>query len=116
MPGGWHAPAGRGPLAGQSGCRIRYRLWNIPARIVRHAALAYTSDGTTLAAGTTNGNVYLYSTTSYQLQGKLTAAGSKAVTALAYAPGGVILAVGYASGATALWDADTGKATAHLSV
>jgi WD40 repeat protein len=40
----------------------------------------------------------------------------KAVTALAYAPGGVILAVGYASGTTALWDTDTGKATAHLAV
>jgi WD40 repeat protein len=72
--------------------------------------------GTTIAAGTTKGNVYLYDTTSYRLQGKLTAAGSNAVTALAYAPGGVSLAVGYANGTTAQWDTATEKATAHLSV
>ena len=78
-------------------------------------AMAFTPDGSTLAVGDIDDGVYLCSTASRSVYGKLPDRKDALVESLAFAPDGTTLATGNDDGTVTLWDIVTGKVIATLS-
>jgi WD40 repeat protein len=84
-------------------------LWTLPTPVLSTAnaptSLAYSPDGSTLAVGGTN--VQIWNAASRALIAMYPLATGTFVNALAYSPNGRILAVAYSNGTTGLLDAST---------
>ena len=70
-------------------------------------AVAFSPDGTTVAAASSDGTVQLWNVATQQEAGATMTAGSAAVKALAFSPDGKFLAAGGDDGNVRLWDVAT---------
>jgi WD40 repeat protein len=72
-------------------------------------SVAFSPDGSLLAAGLFDGTVHFFSTDGWKHVGRPLEAHSGRVTSTAFSPDGRMLATGGADGTAALWDVETGK-------
>ena len=70
-------------------------------------AVAFSPDGATVAAGSSDGTVQLWDATTQNEVGTTMTAGPAAIKALAFSPGGKVLAAGGEDGDVRLWDTAT---------
>lgn len=77
-------------------------------------ALAFSPDGRYFAAGESDGGVFIWRTTDYQLQFVLKGH-SQTVSCVAFAPDGATLSSGGFDGRVCLWEAETGATLAVIA-
>jgi WD40 repeat protein len=75
----------------------------------------FSPSGSTLAAGTANGRIYLWSVASRKVTASLTDPGDSEVESVAFSPSGRTLAAGTANGRIYLWDVATRALSATLT-
>jgi WD40 repeat protein len=85
------------PLRGKAGVLIR--------------AVACSPDGRTIAAGGTDGSVWLWDTETWSLRGAPLTASTTSVLSLAFSPDGGRVAVGAADKSVRVWSVETGEPT-----
>ncbi|MBL8162493.1 MAG: protein kinase, partial [Anaerolineae bacterium] len=73
-------------------------------------AVAYSSDGALIAAGSDDGGIILWNATTNQPSGVVLLGHSGRINSLQFSPGGHILASGSEDGTIRLWNADNGEA------
>jgi len=78
-------------------------------------AVAFSPDGTTLAAGGGGGGTCLWDVATGRRTAVLTCPGSTGIQSVAFSPGGTTLATGGSKGSTCLWNVATGTRTATLT-
>jgi eukaryotic-like serine/threonine-protein kinase len=110
-PGGMLAVAGLylclWDVAANAGCTTNSALTN-------ENSVAFSPDGTTVAAGSGTGRAYLWNAAAKK-QTAFIDPGSKGVESVAFSPDGRILAAGDFNGDSYLWDVATGKLVAALA-
>jgi serine/threonine protein kinase len=90
-------------IATNTGCRTS-------SAVTAANAVAFSSDGKTVAVGGLGGRVVLLNASTMALTAEFTDPGSDGVVSLAFSPDGKTVAAGDDNGNTYLWDVATGKA------